>query len=164
MQFRIISLPSFKAVTSEVDKEFNFSSTGKLGKFDAFFSKITPKPQESFMPRDFLYYDEEKKGMVWIWALTESGETGSFDTLDFEGGYYLTYVYKDGAEEENGKLYKEALQYIEQSKILTLDVHANHYSMGHIITPPDIIKAQEWAQMEVFIPIKLIEQENKDKI
>jgi len=27
--------------------------------------------------------------------------------------------------------------------------------MGHIITPPEIIKAQGWAQMENFIPIKL---------
>ena len=27
--------------------------------------------------------------------------------------------------------------------------------MGRIITPPEIIAAQGWAQMEAFIPIKL---------
>lgn len=156
MQFRIISLPSFKAVTSEVDKEFDFSSTGKLGKFDAFFSKLTPKPQESFMPRDFLYYDEEKGGMVWIWAITESGETDDFETVDFEGGYYLTFAYKDGDDAARDALYGEAMQYIEQSEIFSLDIRTNHYSMGHIITPPDIIRAQGWAQMEAFIPIKLV--------
>ncbi|AIQ65532.1 hypothetical protein PSTEL_22850 [Paenibacillus stellifer] len=155
--FRIISLPPFKAVASEVDKEFDFSSTGKLGIFDAFFSTITPKPHESFMPRDFLYYDEQQEGMVWIWALTESGETGGFDTLDFEGGYYLTFDYRDGDDEARDKLYQEALHYIEQSAIFALDIRKNHYSMGHIITPPDIIKAQGWAQMEAFIPVRLFE-------
>ncbi|WP_310580098.1 hypothetical protein [Lacrimispora sp.] len=34
------------------------------------------------MPRDFLYYDEENGGMVWLWALTESGET--YDRLHKE--------------------------------------------------------------------------------
>ncbi|MBY9077356.1 hypothetical protein KIH86_15325 [Paenibacillus sp. HN-1] len=155
MKFRIISLPPFKAVASEADKEFDFSSTGKLGKFDAFFSTITPKPHESFMPRDFLYYDEQQEGMVWIWALTESGETGGFDTLDFEGGYYLTFAYRDGDDEARDKLYQEALHDIEQSGIFALDIRANHYSMGHIFTPPDIIKAQGWAQMEAFIPVRL---------
>lgn len=155
MQFRIISLPPFKAVTSEVDNSFDFSLTGKLGRFDAFFSKLTPNPRESFMPRDFLYYDEQNEGMVWLWALTESGETGGFDTVDFEGGYYLTYVYKDGDNEAHDRLYQEALQYIEQSNALALDIRENHYAMGHIITPKAIADAQGFMQMEVFIPVGL---------
>ncbi|MNN02114.1 hypothetical protein D3C81_1147600 [compost metagenome] len=70
--------------------------------------------------------------MVWIWALTESGETGGFDTLDFEGGYYLTFDYRDGDDEARDKLYQEALHYIEQSAIFALDIRKNHYSMGHM--------------------------------
>ena len=38
---------------------------------------------------------------------------------------------------------------------MELDVRPDHYSMGHIITPPEIIQAQGWAQMEAFIPVKL---------
>jgi hypothetical protein len=29
------------------------------------------------------------------------------------------------------------------------------YAMGHIITPAEVIKAQGWAQMETFIPVRL---------
>lgn len=155
MEFRVISLPAFKAASSGVDKYFDFSSEGLLGKFDTYFSAIKPCDRDSFMPRDFLYFDEENQGMVWIWALSEDMNDGGNEIIDFEGGYYLTYVYKEGDEEANGKLYEEALKYIEDSDILALDVRPNHYSMGHIITPAEIIQVQGWAQMETFIPVKL---------
>jgi hypothetical protein len=155
MEFRIISLPAFMAASSGIDKNFDFSPQGILGKFDKYFSDIEPCDRDSFMPRDFLYFDEEKQGMIWIWALTEDMDDGGNEIIDFEGGYYLTYVYKDGDEETNGKLYREALKYIEDSEVLELDVRQNHYSMGHIITPAEIIKVQGWAQMETFIPVKL---------
>ena len=95
------------------------------------------------------------KGMVWMWALSEDMDAGENEVIDFDGGYYLTYAYKDGEDEANNKLYDEALKYIRDSEIFTLDVRSNHYAMGHIITPAEIIKAQGWAQMETFIPIKL---------
>jgi hypothetical protein len=44
---------------------------------------------------------------------------------------------------------------IKTSDIFELDIHQNHYAMGHIITPSEIIEVQGWAQMETFIPIKL---------
>lgn len=154
MEFRIISLPAFKAASSGVDKHFDFSLEGTLGKFDTYFSAIKPCDRDSFMPRDFLYFDEEKQGMVWIWALSEDMNDGGNETIDFEGGYYLTYVYKDGDEETSRKLYEEAMEYINNSGVLELDIRPNHYSMGHIITPAEIIQAQGWAQMETFIPVK----------
>ncbi|WP_066503202.1 hypothetical protein [Abyssisolibacter fermentans] len=155
MEFRIISLPPFKAASSGVDKEFNFSLNGILGKFDKYFSAIKLSDRDSFMPRDFLFFDEEKQGMVWWWALSEDMDNDGNEVVDFEGGYYITYVYKDGNEEANGKLYKQTLEYIKNSDILELDIRQNHYAMGHIITPSEIIKAQGWAQMETFIPVKL---------
>ncbi|WP_425448815.1 hypothetical protein [Dethiothermospora halolimnae] len=155
MEFRIISLPPFKAASSGIDKEFDFSSNGILGKFDKYFSEIKLSERDSFIPRDFLFFDEEGQGMVWWWALTEDMDDGNNEVVDFEGGYYITYVYKDGDEETNGKLYNRALEYIKNSDILELDIHKNHYAMGHIITPPEIIEAQGWAQMETFIPVKL---------
>ena len=155
MEFRIISLPPFKAASSGVDKNFDFSEGGILGKFDNYFSKITPSPRDNFMPRDFLFFDEEKQGMVWWWALSDDMYKGDNEIVNFDGGYYLTYVYKDGDEEANEKLYRAALAYINNSDIFELDVRANHYAMGHVITPSRIIEAQGWAQMETFIPIKL---------
>lgn len=156
MEFRIISLPPFKAATYGVDTSFDFSPDGKLGKFDAYFSSIQPSDRDSFMPRDFLYYDEEKQGMAWIWALCDGMDDGGNEIVDFDGGYYLTYSYKDGDDAESGRLHDEAMKYIESSGIFALDSRSGHYAMGHIITPAKVIKAQGWAQMETFIPIKLI--------
>lgn len=157
MDFRIIELPAFNAASSGVDKQCDFSPNGILGKFNKYFSAIKPCPRDSFSPRDFLYYDEERQGLVWIWALSEDMDPGANEVLDFDGGYYLTYFYKDGDEQANRDLYGEALKYIEDSKIFELDARPNHYAMGHIITPPEIIEAQGWAQMEAFVPIKLKE-------
>lgn len=69
MEFRVISLPAFKAASSAVDVNFDFSPTGILGKFNDYFSAIRPSARDSIRPRDFLYFDEEKQGMIWMWAL-----------------------------------------------------------------------------------------------
>ncbi|SEO01314.1 hypothetical protein SAMN04488134_103118 [Amphibacillus marinus] len=157
MTFRIISLPPFRAVTSGVDTAFDFSENGILGKFNAFFSELSPRHQDNFTPRDFLYFDEEKGGMVWIYAMTDYFDTGGFKTVDFDGGLYATYYYKDGDDEENDRLYKQILDWIEKSDVFEVNKYRNHYPMGHIITPPEVIKAQGFAQMEAFVPIKLKE-------
>lgn len=155
IEFRIVSLPPFKAASSGVDTSFDFSPTGVLGRFDAYFSAIHPSPRDSFMPRDFLYYDEEKQGMVWLWALTDDMDAGGNEVVLCDGGYYMAYTYKDGDESEGERLNAEALRTIEASGIFELDKRPGHYAMGHIITPAPIIRAQGWAQMETFIPIRL---------
>ena len=155
MDFRIISLPPFRAASSGVDSAMDFSPTGLLGKFNAYFSAIHPSPRDDFMPRDFLLYDWERKGFVWWWALTEGMDDGGNEIEEFDGGLYLTYVYRDGDEEDGGRKYQEALQYIEASGIFEKDERSGHYTMGHIITPRAVIDRQGWAQMENFIPIKL---------
>lgn len=155
MEYRIISLPPFRAASSGVDTVGDFSEGSLLWKFDQYFSKIRPCPCDDFMPRDFLYYDEANKGMVWMWALSEGMDDGGHEIIDFDGGLYLTYAYRDGDGEANDRLYSGAMQYIEDSGALELDSRPGHYAMGHIITPPELIEAQGWAQMETFIPVKL---------
>ncbi len=155
MDFRIIELPPFTAVSSEVDPDFDFSENGTLGKFGAYFSAIHPLPKDSFLPRDFLFYDKERKGLVWWWALAEGMDDGGFAHVEFEGGYFLCYNFVDHDEETNGKLYNEALRYIENSGVFALDERPNHYSMGHIITPAPIAEKQGFAVMETFIPLKI---------
>ena len=67
MEFRVISLPPFTATSSGVGTAFDFSENGRLGKFDHYFSALHPAPRDAFMPRDFLYFDEQRQGMVWLW-------------------------------------------------------------------------------------------------
>lgn len=155
MNFRITYIPPFKAAISQPDPTFDFTETGILGKFDAYFSKLVPGHRDSFTPRDYLYYDVKKDGLVWMYALTEEMDQGEYETIDFEGGYYLSYHYKDGDNEANGILYKEANDYITSSSHFALDIRENHYPMGHIITPKEIIDVQGWAQMVTYIPIKV---------
>ena len=153
--FRVISLPPFRAAASPVDKHWDFSPTGILGQFGKYFSAITPSARDSFAPRDFLYYDEQRGGAVWMYALSEDIDEGGNEIIDFDGGIYLTYTFRDGDDKMRNQMHDEAMKYIEDSGLYALDTRPNHYGMGHIITPPEVIAAQGWAQMEAFIPIKL---------
>lgn len=160
IDYRIIELPPFKAVVSGVDPAIDFSGEGVLGRFMRYFSKLEAQPQDSFAPRDYLYYDEKYGGMVWMYALTDGMDAGGYETIDFDGGYYVTYHYKDGDHAANERLYQAVLAWLEQSDVLTLDKRENHYPMGHIITPQAVIDAQGWGQMEAFVPVKLVANDN----
>ena len=152
MDFRIVSLPPFQAASSGLVKDFDFSPEGTLGKFNDYFSAITPSPRDSFMPRDFLCFDGEAGGMVWLYAISEGMDDGGWETVDCEGGCYVTYTYRDGDEEANARLYQEAAAYIEASDVLELDIRPGRLSMGHIITPPEIIAAQGWPRWRRSFP------------
>ena len=75
--------------------------------------------------------------------------------MGIKTGETVTVTVEGGDEEANARLYQEAAAWIEASPVLEPDVRPGHLSMGHIITPPEIIAAQGWAQMEAFIPVKL---------
>lgn len=155
MDLRIISIPSFTAVTSGPDPEMDFSPEGKLGRFNDYFSAITPSPRDSFMPRDFLFFNSEAGGLEWWWALEEGMPDGGFQRVAFEGGLFATYTYRDQDQETNGRLYQETVQAIQESGCLELDDRPGHYSWGHIITPPELIEAQGFALMECFVPVRV---------
>ena len=155
MDFRIVSLPPFRALTSGPDPDADFTPAGRPGRFDAHVSTSRPTPRDSFLPRDFLFFDEEQQALVWWYALVDDMPTGGYAVVDFDGGLYLTYVYRDGDDSGNGLLYRAALAHIATSPIYETDIRPNHYPMGHVITPPRLILAQGFAQMETYIPIRL---------
>lgn len=155
MDFRIISLPPFTAVTSGPDPACDFSPEGVLGRFNEYFSAITPSPRDSFMPRDFLFFNPEADALEWWYAIEDGMPDGGYEKADFEGGCFVTYTYRDHDEEENGRLYQEVMRFISESDVLELDDRPGHYSMGHIITPPEIIEAQGFALMEAFVPVRV---------
>ncbi len=156
MNYRVVSIPPFKAVYSAVDKEFDFSDEGRLGKFNAFFSAIAVQPENAFTPRDYLYYDKKQGGLIWMFASFDTLDTKEFPLMDFDGGLYVTYFYIDGDQAENERLYQEAIAWIADSDMFVLDERDNHYAMGHIITPPLITQRFGVAQMECFIPVRVL--------
>lgn len=155
MDFRIISLPPFTAVTSGPDPECDFSPEGVLGRFNEYFSAITPSPRDSFTSRDFLFFNPEAGALEWWYACEDYMPDGGYEKVDFPGGCFVTYTYRDQDEDENGRLYQEALKFINESGVLELDDRPGHYSMGHIITPPEIIQATGYALMEAFVPVRV---------
>lgn len=163
MEFRIVMLPPFTAATSGVTSEYDFSPQGVLGKFNDWFSTLQPLPKDNFRPRDFLCWNKEAGGVEWWYALAEGMDAGGFQTLQFEGGCYLTYAYMDQDEEENARLYEAAMQFIADSGKFELDERPGRYSMGHIITPPEITDACGFAQMEAFLPIRLKKRNKADR-
>ncbi len=155
MDFRIISLPPFTAVTSGPDPSCDFSPSGVLGKFNAYFSAVKPSARDSFIPRDFLFFNQEAGALEWWYALEEGMSDGGYEKVAFDGGIYLTYFYWDHDEAANQKLYQEAKSYIEASPVFEPDERPGHYSMGHIITPPEVIAALGNGMMEAFVPVRL---------
>ena len=95
-----------------------------------------------------------------MYALSDGMNDGGYEILDCEGGYYLSYVFRDGDDDERVKAHAEAMAYLAQSDLFEEDSRPNHYGMGHIITPHEIFLLQGWAQMEALIPIKLKTQEH----
>ena len=155
MEYRIIYLPPFQAVTSGPSADFDFSEAGILGKFGRYFSTITPEPRDSFMPRDFLFFNREAGGLEWWWALADGMPDGGYAHTSFDGGNYITYIYKDGEQAENERQYNDVMDFLSKNDLFMSDERPGHYGMGHIITPAEIIKAQGYAVMEAFVPIKL---------
>lgn len=64
MEFRIIEFPPFKAASSGLDSNIDFSGQGVLGKFDAYFSQLVSDPRDSFVPRDYLCFDGKNRWNV----------------------------------------------------------------------------------------------------
>ena len=71
----------------------------------------------------------------------------------FPAGLYATYVWRDGDEAENARLYRRTLEEIEATGTLMPD--DTRPAMGHIITPPEVQRALGYAQMETFLPIRV---------
>ncbi|NLW69825.1 MAG: hypothetical protein GX061_01905 [Eubacteriaceae bacterium] len=161
MDYRIISLPPFKAASSGADRAFDFSPEGILGKFDKYFSAISPSPRDSFMPRDFLYFDTAAGGLVWIYALSEDIDPADNEVVDFPGGLYLTYTYKDGDEQAGAALRQGAIKFLEDTGVLEADISESRPEMGHIITPSEVGVALGYTQMETFLPIRIKKQNMK---
>ena len=93
------------------------------------------------MLRDFLCFDGENQGLVWLFALSDGMDDGGNAVVDCAGGCYVAYTYRDGGEEANNRLYQEVAAYIEASEVLEPDIRPGRLTVGHIITPSEVTAA-----------------------
>lgn len=145
---RVISLPACKMVSSGFGNfdEDNFT------RFDQWFSKLPIQPFE--MPKDFLWFDPEKGKLVWWYVYSEAMDTQDFPIEEFDGGFYVAAVSKDGDDEDGNRVYDGIKKWIAESKTFELDERPNHYTMSHIITTPQARETLGFDQLEILVPVK----------
>jgi hypothetical protein len=94
---RIIELPPARMATSG-DRE--------LDEFDTWWSNVDKERKDRFYPRDFMWFDEEKRSLVWFYALPD-GVTDSrgYDVADFPGGLYAAAISRDQDDTDGERVY-----------------------------------------------------------
>ena len=151
---RIVRLPACRMVTSGMETGAPFAQGSKLMVFSDWFSKIDAS--DAFMPRDFLWYDEDAPGMEWWYVHSEGMDTAGFDVVDFDGGLYAAAISVDEHETDGTRVYEGIKAWIA-ARGFAPDERPGHRTMFHIPTPPEAKKVMGFNQLDIFVPIKIKE-------
>jgi len=145
-KIRILEIPACKMVASPC----GMFGDGKLEKFDEWFSQFP----RLYYPKDFLYYDHEKNGFIWLYMFSKNiNVPDDFKIINFTGGLYAITTGIDG--QNSSEEMDEIKTFIENNDKIEEDL--SRFSMGHIITSPFGEKALGYKQMDYYIPVKIIE-------
>lgn len=153
---RIIELPKCKMVSSGcADDENPFAENGKLITFGQWWSALDKKRVDKFFPRDFMWFDREKKRLVWYYVLPDGvTDTGGYDVVDFEGGIYAVHISKDGDEADGEQVYAGIKEWVTQSDCFELDEYPGHYDLFHITTPEKAAELLGYNQLDIYVPVR----------
>ena len=142
---KVYEIPKCKMVSSQCG---TFGEPA-LEEFDNWFSSL-PRPM---FPRDFLWFDESRGGFVWYYMHWEGLEVpDAFDIVDFPGGLYAVACDRDGAD--NTDVIDAIMRFIQASGHFAVD--ATRAQLGNVITPPAAQEAMGYAQMDYYVPIKIV--------
>lgn len=146
---RIIGLPECKMVTS---------GTRSIEDFDLWFTEVNKTRKDPFFPRDFMWFDKENNRMVWYYVMPDGLEdTNGYEIVHFPGGLYAAAVAEDENDADGERVYKGILEWIQNSSCFELDEGPGHYTMFHVITPDAAFQVMGYRQLDIFVPIKVIE-------
>ena len=151
---RIVRLPACRMVTSGVEEGNDHR------KFKEMWSRLDAKRNDRFYPRDFMWWDKEKGGSVWWFAVEDwvtEADTEGFGFVDFEGGLYATAVVPDFKFNEAMQAYNSVKEWIAENGNFELDERPGHETLWNVLTPNalDIAKLLGYGQTEYFFPIKM---------
>lgn len=153
---RIVQLPACRMITSRAATGDPFRPGGELDQFEKWFGQVDHQRKDKFFARDFMWFDPERGGLVWWYALEEGlGDTCGFDAVDFEGGLYATGVSRDEDDADGNRVYEGIKAWIADSGYFELDEREGHQCMFHIITSPIANEAMGYNQLEMYVPIRL---------
>jgi predicted transcriptional regulator YdeE len=108
-----------------------------------------------------LFNDDTGKN-YWAYLIlgidTGKFDTTGFDIIDFEGGYYATAtaIDPDDSDESLQQTIQEVKDWVNQSKFFELDfvMSKNRCFMSNMPLGDHAKEAMDYAQLEIFIPIK----------
>ncbi len=144
---RIVAVPATKFVTS---------GPGTFGdaNIDQFDAWLSAQPQR-LTPRDFMWFDPEARKLVWNYCPDFDTVAEGFGTLDFAGGLYAVAISRDEDDNDGERVYNAIKQWVRSSGCFELDERPNHYTMFHVVTPPEARKALGFSQLDIYVPIKV---------
>lgn len=146
---RIIELPAATMVTS---------GGQDLEAFDRWWSAVDKQRKDKFFPRDFMWHDPVAQQLVWFYALPDGvTDTGGYGTVAFEGGLYAVAISRDDDDQDGQRVYQAVQEWVKGSGCFTLDERPGRYTMFHVITPDAAFRALGYRQLDIFVPIKVVE-------
>ena len=113
--------------------------------------------------RDFMPWNDDTGKGFWLYSTMgidiEKFDTSGFEIIDFEGGYYATATAidpDDGNTESMDKTNQEIKDWVNQSKFFELDfdMRRNRCFMTQMPLGDKAKDVMDYAQLEIFIPIK----------
>lgn len=157
-EVRIVQINPFKAFSSGADTIENVM--GAFQQWQEEHNHLVRKMM--YGAPDFLWFEEDMKA-VWIWAVEDwvtKEDTAPYELIEFEGGLYASAMSVDGDDDMGGRIYSGILKWLEDSGF-ELDERPGHRTMGHMLNPTDDIRnALGYNQMDMYVPIKIRDNEH----
>lgn len=152
---RIVELPACTMVSSGTCTDLDcFAPDGLLATFERWWSERDAVRTDRFFPRDFMWYDPALKGLVWWYAVAEPGETGDWESVDFQGGLYATAVCRDQDDADGERVAAAISEWVDASTGFELDTGRGHGELFHVHTPPSAAAALGHGQLDLFVPVR----------
>lgn len=148
---RVIKFPKMKMISSGLIRDMK-----EFDEFDNWWSGIDIN--NYITPRDFLYFDDDEKCMIWLFAPPENfNNTSKYKFVDFQGGLYAVCTSKDGDGVDMEQSKTAMRKWIESSECFEESTESNdickRYELGHVCTPKVFKEKMGYHLMDIFIPI-----------
>lgn len=142
---RIYEIPDCKMVSSGC----GMFGDGVLERFSDWMGTLP----HSIYPLDFLFYDNEKQGFVWLYIYTEGMEIpDGFELVDFKGGLYAVANDIDG-DTDTDAMGAEVDKFLAEHGF---EHDTSRPELGNVITTPAAKAVLGYDQMDYWTPIKPI--------
>jgi len=114
-------------------------------------------------PRDFMPFNDDTGKSFWVYSILNIDiskfNTEGFEVIDFEGGLYATAITcdPDDNQSEYDKAVQELKDWVTKSNSFEFDFRPGRQFMTQMPAADDdaLRSALGYAQMEIFIPIKI---------